>query len=225
YQELYVSKLRAPMTITFGEVTTHNHFVLDRGGKVVKRTSPMIKLPAGTSEDEHLGLLGLLNSSVACFWLKQVCFPKGGDSVGGEGARVRKTLWDERYAFNASNVAELPLATQQPQALGRTLDTLASEIEANLPAARFRFAAEGSQPLPTRQTLDEMRDRAAGLRRQAVAWQEELDWECYALYGLVALPATYMALLIKHLQRLPSSKTACPRHNYGTPSLGSSQAM
>lgn len=185
YQELYVSKLRTPLTITFGEVATHNHFVLDRGGKVFKQTAPVIKLPAASSEDEHLGLLGLLNSSVACFWLKQVCFPKGGDSVGGDGARVRKTLWDERYAFNATNIAEFPLSPERPLALARTINTLARDIEACLPAARLRIAMEGSQPLPTRHTFDEMRDRAAGLRRKAVAWQEELDWECYALYGLV----------------------------------------
>lgn len=185
YQELYVSKLRTPLTITFGEVATHNHFVLDRGGKVFNRTAPVIKLPAASSEDEHLGLLGLLNSSVACFWLKQVCFPKGGDSVGGDGARVRKTLWDERYAFNATNIAEFPLSLERPLALARTIDTLARDIEACLPAARLRIAMEGSQPLPTRHTFAEMRDRAAGLRRKAVAWQEELDWECYALYGLV----------------------------------------
>ncbi len=64
--------LRTPLSITFAFVATHNHFVLDRGGKVFKRTAPVIKLPAGASEEEHLGLLGLLNSSVACFWLKQV---------------------------------------------------------------------------------------------------------------------------------------------------------
>ncbi len=185
YQELYVSKLRTPLTITFGEVATHNHFALDRGKKIFNRTAPVIKLHAGSSEDEYFGLLGLLNSSVACFWLKQVCFPKGGDSVGGEGARVRKTLWDERYAFNATNIAEFPLSPERPLALARTIDTLARDIEACLPAARFCFAMEGSQPLPARHTLDEMRDRAAGLRRKAVAWQEELDWECYALYGLV----------------------------------------
>ena len=189
YGRLTVNKFREPLSITFGEITTHNHFVLDRGGKVFKQTAPVIKLPAGASEDEHLGLLGMLNSSVGCFWLKQVCFPKGGDSVGGEGARVRKTLWDERYAFNASNVTEFPLATARPLALARTLDALACDIEACLPASRFRFAAKGSQPLPTRQILDEMRDRAAGLRRKAVAWQEELDWECYGLYGLVPADA------------------------------------
>lgn len=185
YGHISREKLLTPLSIGFGEVATHNHFVLDRAGKVFKQTAPVIKLPPGSSVDEHLGLLGLLNSSVACFWLKQVCFPKGGDSVGGDGARVRKTLWDERYAFNATNIAEFPLPPKRPLTLGRTLDTLARDIEACLPAARFRLAVEGSQPLPTRRALDEMRDRAAGLRRKAVAWQEELDWECYALYGLV----------------------------------------
>ncbi len=66
------------MSIAFAEVATHNHFVLDRGGKVFKQSAPVIKLPAGASEDDHLGLLGVLNSSTACFWLKQVCHNKGG---------------------------------------------------------------------------------------------------------------------------------------------------
>ena len=57
-------------------VATHNHFVLDRGGKVFNRTAPVIKLPATATEDDHLALLGLLNSSTACFWMKQVAHQK-----------------------------------------------------------------------------------------------------------------------------------------------------
>ena len=41
--------------------------------------------------------------------------------------------------------------------------------------------------LPTRQSLDAARARAASLLRQMIAAQEELDWRCYRLYGL--LPA------------------------------------
>jgi hypothetical protein len=38
YQELYVEKTnRTTTTITFAFVATHNHFVLDRGGKVFKQ--------------------------------------------------------------------------------------------------------------------------------------------------------------------------------------------
>jgi hypothetical protein len=34
YGRLTKDKLRTPLSITFAEVATHNHFVLDRGGKV-----------------------------------------------------------------------------------------------------------------------------------------------------------------------------------------------
>ena len=64
-------------SITFAFVATHNHFVLDRGGKVFNRTAPVIKLPEGATEEAHLALLGLLNSSTACFWMKQVFHNKG----------------------------------------------------------------------------------------------------------------------------------------------------
>jgi hypothetical protein len=191
YQELYVNKLRTPLTITFGEVATHNHFVLDRGGKVFNRTAPVIKLSADATEDDHLGLLGLLNSSVACFWLKQVCFPKGGDTLGGEGARVRKTLWDERYAINASNVAEFPLCAGRPLHIAAKLDARARDLGAVQPAA---LLASGS--LATRASLDAARLQAAELRRLMIAHQEELDWQCYRLYGL--LPAGMGADEVEH---------------------------
>ena len=181
WHQIALERIKTPFTITFGEVATHNHFVLDRGGKVFNRTAPVIKLPAEATEDAHLGLLGLLNSSVACFWLKQVCFPKGGDQVGGEGARVRKTLWDERYAFNSTNIADFPLVDTRPLDLARRLDTLASERAATLPDTLLR---EG-RPLPTRATLASARREAESLRQRMIALQEELDWRCYRLYGLL----------------------------------------
>ena len=71
------------MSITFAFVATHNHFVLDRGGKVFKQSAPVIKLPADATEDDHYALLGVLNSSVACFWLKQNSHNKGNGGIGG----------------------------------------------------------------------------------------------------------------------------------------------
>jgi hypothetical protein len=115
-----------PMSIVFGEVATHNHFVVDRGGKVFKQTAPVIKLPAGTSQDDYVGLLGLLNSSTGCFWLKQVCFPKGGDHMGNQGARVRRSLWDERFAHDSTKVGQFPVPSEQPIAVARRLDSLAT---------------------------------------------------------------------------------------------------
>ena len=84
FGRLTPDKLRTPLTITFAFVATHNHFILDRGGKVFNRTAPIIKLRAGASEDDHLGLLGLLNCSAACFWMKSIFQNRG----AGGGTRV-----------------------------------------------------------------------------------------------------------------------------------------
>ena len=95
--ELYAEKLRTPLSIVFADVATHNHFVLDRGGKVFNRTAPVIKLPPGATEDDHLALLGLLNSSTACFWMKQVFHNKGSERSIGMADRSERSL-GELYA-------------------------------------------------------------------------------------------------------------------------------
>jgi len=173
------SKYRAPLSITFAEVTTHNHFVLDRGGKVFNRTAPVIKLPAGSSEDEHLGLLGLLNSSVACFWFQQVCHNKGGP--GGGSSKDEK--WHDFYAFNSTKVAEFPLVDSRPVELARRIDSLAQQLATILPATLM-----AAQQLPSAADLAAARKRSLELREQMIAAQEELDWHCYRLYGLLTEP-------------------------------------
>jgi len=59
YGLLARAKLRTPLSIAFAFVATHNHFVLDRGGKVFNRSAPVIKLPEGATDSEHLMLQGL----------------------------------------------------------------------------------------------------------------------------------------------------------------------
>jgi serine/threonine protein kinase len=44
----------APLVLAFGNISTHNNFVLDRGGKVFNSHAPTITLPPEASEDEHL---------------------------------------------------------------------------------------------------------------------------------------------------------------------------
>ena len=179
FGQIPIQRYKIKTAITFAFVATHNHFVLDRGGKVFNRSAPVIKLPAGASESVHLGLLGLLNSAVACFWMKQIFYPKGGDHVGQEGARVRKTLWDERYEFAGTGLADFPLAKDTPSDLATTLDRLALQLAATQPQALV------TSGIPSRVDLDVAHSRAASLRCRMVAWQEELDWRCYRLYGLL----------------------------------------
>ncbi len=173
----FPGRWKAKNVLAFADVATHNHFVLDHGGKVFNRTAPVIKLPASATVDDHLGLLGLLNSSMACFWLKQVCFPKDG----------RSQEWFERFAFNAANVGDFPVATERPGDLAHRLDKLAQQRAAWLPAAIF------SRGLPSRAELDAARREAERLRHLMIAWQEELDWRVYRIYGVLDVALSYAA--------------------------------
>jgi len=178
YAFLSPARLRAPLAIAFAEVATHNHFVLERGGKVFKQTAPVITLPNGASEDDHLGLLGILNSSTACFWLKQVSHSKG-STVDQRGARQSTVPWEDFYQFNATKVAQFPLPAGRPLARARALDALAQRLAAVRPAA---VCAAG---VPSRKALDEARAEYERIRGEMIALQEELDWEVYRLYGLL----------------------------------------
>jgi hypothetical protein len=183
-REIYKSRLNRPLTITFAFVATHNHFVLDRGGKVFNRSAPVIKLPPEASEDEHLGLLGLLNSAVACFWLKQVFHNKGG---GGINEGHRGDMWEFFYEFTGTGLKEFPVTAGLPTELSIRLEDAASKLIATMPAALLAATDTNSEALPTRSSLDAARVKAMRLRRQLISLQEELDWCCVRLYGL--LPA------------------------------------
>ncbi len=176
FQELYTSKLIAPLTITFACVATHNHFVLERGNMLFNSKAPVIKLPLDASEDNHLDLLGLLNSSTACFWIKQVCHNKGSQGIN-EGAKAE--AWERFIEANSTRIEQFPIALDAPLSLVREIDALAERFAAHLPAA---ICAAGT---PSRESLDVGRVQAEMLRASMISLQEELDWYCYRLYGLI----------------------------------------
>jgi Domain of unknown function (DUF7008)/Eco57I restriction-modification methylase len=183
YSMFFTKRYLRPLSIAFAFVATHNHFVLDRGGKVFNRTAPVIKLAEGATEDQHLELLGLLNSSAACFWLKQVCHNKG----EGGGARVAAGYaargneeWKDTYEFTGTKLAEFPVPGRPPLELGRALDSLAKERDG------FEPAAVCGAGVPTRERLRQAGERQGALRRRMVALQEELDWQVYGAYGLLS---------------------------------------
>ena len=170
YSMFFTKRFQRPLSITFAFVATHNHFVLDRGGKVFKQSAPVIKLRADASERDHLGLLGVLNSSVAGFWGRQTLFPKGGFAAG---------KWEERLEWDSTKLQQFPIVEPLPIDLTNRIDKLAQEHSAILPTALFR------KSMPTRALLDSASRRARSIHWQMVALQEELDWICYRLYGLV----------------------------------------
>ncbi|MFJ2716745.1 BREX-2 system adenine-specific DNA-methyltransferase PglX [Streptomyces sp. NPDC087437] len=175
YMQYTPSAYETPLSITFAEVATHNHFALDRGGRVFKQTSPVIKLDPSSSEGDHLQLAGLLNSSTACFWLKMACQDKPSNGVG-RGLESEK--WTVRYQFNGSNVERFPLPSTYPTELATTLDNLANRLNQSSPASITR------QGTPTAGMLRKARADWHSIRSRMVALQEELDWQVYSLYDL-----------------------------------------
>ena len=177
YSMFFRERYRNPLSIAFAFVGTHNHFVLDRGGKVFNRSAPVIKQPAGTGEDDHIGLLGLLNSSTACFWMKQV-FHNKGSSVDQHGARQRTAPFEDFWEHDGTKLQKFPVPDARPLDFARDLDTLAQERTRTLPAA---LVARGSLAA---ESLRAARIRARQIRERMIALQEELDWRCYQLYGV-----------------------------------------
>jgi hypothetical protein len=170
WHQISLERLTPPMSIVFAEIATHNHFLLDRGGKLFKQTAPLMKLPHDSSEDDHLALLGLLNSSTACFWGRQTLFAHSG---------ARDGKWEERLAWGGTKIEQFPVPESRPTDLTRALDRLGRELCETLPKA---VLAHG---VANRADLDAARKRMLSIRRQMVALQEELDWRCYRLYGLL----------------------------------------
>ncbi|WP_424862368.1 BREX-2 system adenine-specific DNA-methyltransferase PglX [Streptomyces sp. MMS24-I29] len=163
-------------SIPFAFVSTHNHFVLDKGGKAFKQSAPLIKLSMGAAEEQHLELLGVLNSSTACFWLKQVSHDKGSQS--GTGGFMHDE-WERFYEFTGTKLQEFPLPPELPLELGRTLDALAEELATHEPSAVV------ASDTPTRARLDEARAAHTRTGARMVALQEELDWTVYGAYNLL----------------------------------------
>ncbi|MER5650684.1 BREX-2 system adenine-specific DNA-methyltransferase PglX [Streptosporangium sp. NPDC002524] len=177
YSMFFAVRHNTPLSIALPVIQTHNHFVLDRGGKAFKDSAVLIKLADDASEDDHVKLLGLLNSSLVCFWLRQRCFPKGGS---GMGRGIQPESWMERYAFNSSNVEKLPLPGTRPGEWTWEPDGLARELSVQEPGA---VCAAGT---PTRGRLDEAKVAHDRIRGRMISLQEELDWEVYQLYGLIS---------------------------------------
>ncbi|MEV6312640.1 BREX-2 system adenine-specific DNA-methyltransferase PglX [Streptomyces sp. NPDC051840] len=173
---MFFSHRYANLTLAFACVSTHNHFVLGRGKKVYNRHAPLIQMPEGTDEDAHLELLGVLNSSTACFWLKQVSHDKGSQGVN-EGFKSQE--WERFYEFTGTKLQGFPLPGRLPLEIGRSIDGLAQRLSNSEPSA----VCEAS--VPDRSALDQAREGHASARKFMIAAQEELDWQVYGLYGLL----------------------------------------
>jgi hypothetical protein len=213
FERMNANKYSTPRFITFSHIATHNHFIFVPEKRVFGRHPQVIKLAANASDTEHHLLAGLLNSSLALFWLKQVCFSK---RESEEGAT------DTYFEFSGGKVQLLPTSSFIADSLRGKPDALAEQLTAlsracwergrELPSLALRKLFEKSgeayhawnaalpghvaphaklgAPFTNTAELQERFARAMSLRDQfraeMVAQQEEMDWLVYAAYGLLA---------------------------------------
>nr|WP_246327950.1 BREX-2 system adenine-specific DNA-methyltransferase PglX [Garicola koreensis] len=183
YQQHTKSAYDTPESLVIANISTHLECAFHEQPGVFKETVIVLKLREGSPD---AGVQAVLNSAAANFWLKQVCYPKGGDKKGGKGARVTGEAWEERYSFNGTNIAEIPMPVYLPSVSGERLRSLASEAAATTPQS----IVEG-ETAPTADELSDASVKYAGLRAEMISRQEELDWEVYRLYGIVDEDLTY----------------------------------
>ena len=180
-REVYADRMRTPMTISFPFVATHNHFVLDRGGRAFNRTAPIIKLKEGATEEDHLALLAYLNSSTACFWMKQAMMNKGGSGIG---RGVQDEAWEARFEFDGTKMATIPVPADWLclAPIGREMTQLA-ELRTQASASAL-VAAIGAGVALADDHVQKARTRESEITRKMVGLQERLDFEVYRLFRL-----------------------------------------
>lgn len=187
YSQLNARRYRAERLLAFAFVATHNHFILDRGGALYIRSAPVIRLPIGKTENEYLGLLGVLNSSTACFWLKQVSHAKtGADNSSGGGNRWSPEPWFKFFEFTGTGLQNYPIPSALPVERATVLDFLARESAQHEPSGLTETAT-----IRTPSIFTEARTASDGIRARMISMQEELDWEVYSHYGLISDDLTY----------------------------------
>lgn len=195
YGMLIHHKMENPVSIALAAVASHNHFVLIRGHQVFTQSSIVTKLPGDVADDVIFALLGILNSSTACFWMKQVFYPKGSKThdVDKEGTLPE----NNRYDFAATGMKSFPLPlgwkSSRIADLARELVAVAEERDGVHPARVLERLSRASAPWPVSVLTKELTaasERDSWAERRMCFLQEELDWAVYDLYGLADAKAT-----------------------------------
>jgi hypothetical protein len=211
YAMMSPNRMRRSHIISMPEIATHNHAIVLTPPFLASQTAPVAS-PKSLHEPDHHLLSGLLNSSLALFWLKQVCFNK---NASDEEER-------DRFVYAGGKVEQLPIpsAILESGQLREQLTVLSRacwERGQQLPGLAFKklFEMDGEaywswntslagwvEPhsalrkrgqkgirFETTEDLVELQAKALAererLRAEMIALQEEMDWLVYAAYGLL----------------------------------------
>lgn len=182
YSQLNPVRFLSERLISFASISTHNHFAIDTDGRMFVQSAPVVKLQENASAEDHVELVGLLNSSIACYWLKQKSQQKGSASAA---SGMPNQEWSWNFEFTGTTLKDFPLPAVTPLVHAQALDSLARQLDQQTPPNVARMLA------PTPSVLEDSHSKSDRLRNLMIAHQEELDWDYYRIYGLVEDDHTY----------------------------------
>lgn len=175
------NKYRNLTLVTFANIATHNHYAVSDTSVVFKQTSPVIEFGENVDSEKQVILCGILNSSVLCFWMKQVCQNKG-STVDSHGARQRTDPFEDFFAFDSMKLKKHIIPRTGPDRSAITIHALAARLK-EMTASKVMSKWCGEISLA--QLLNDHHLQFGSVLEQMIGVQEELDWECYRHYGLV----------------------------------------
>ncbi|MEZ5941184.1 MAG: BREX-2 system adenine-specific DNA-methyltransferase PglX [Planctomycetaceae bacterium] len=188
WHQITASRIDKQNTLVFAFLAPHNHFVTPQLGEIYNHSSPVVQLPETASQDEYFALLGLMNSSLACFWLKQVSHQK--QMTGGDGIRL-----DSRakvpYEYSGTQVAKFPLPLAWDNSKYRSdlakhaqeMLRLAEQFESL--SARAAISTEPIEASSIRKRWEQNSESRNAIRARQFLLQEEIDYICYRMYDIV----------------------------------------
>jgi len=150
-------------------------------------SAPVIKIPADATEYEHLALLGLLNSSNACFWMKQVSQKK--QMTAGDSIRI-ESIAKVPHEFAGTQLQKLPLPPKWQTSslrirlidLARKVDELAQQLTSLTALRSIEEGLASGENL--RKIWQKYVKKRTQIRSQLIFLQEEIDFVCYCFYEI-----------------------------------------
>ena len=189
YGHISKEKLKNQITIVYPEIASHNHFCLCENDWVFDRTAPVVKPADDFTRQDVYRLLGFLNSSLVCFWMKQVAHQK--QMTGGDGVRI-EVRSRVPYQFATQALRPMPIPKDfETSEVGNRIALLAEELHSC--ASQFSELDSGALLRESSDgTYDEINSqweanthRRSQLRSRMLVLQEEIDFCVYSLFGLV----------------------------------------
>ncbi|BAN04393.1 BREX-2 system adenine-specific DNA-methyltransferase PglX [Ilumatobacter coccineus] len=163
--------------IAFANVCTANEFAPLSPGVLPQMTAPVVTLHSRDARFTRDDLLGLLNSSICAFWMKQT-FHNKGSSTDSAGARISGAeSWDNHIQIDSTKMKEFPLSAAPDKQWVKDLTVGAQEIASICTDL-------GSLRALSREQVQSLERRLARIRNEMRWSQEELDWHCLYSYGI-----------------------------------------